>query len=154
MVGHGGDQEMEGAKEVVVDASVVVKWFSREKDSDLAVRIRDQHIAGRLVIVSPDLLMYEVSNALRYNPSFSADDIRGAIEDILDLDFDLIAPNEEVLGKAIEHALKRGLTVYDACYIALAESMGLELITGDEKLYKEAKELGFVKSLSETRGMI
>jgi len=30
----------------------------------------------------------------------------------------------------------------------------LELITGDEKLYKEAKELGFVKSLGETRGMI
>lgn len=51
MVGHGGDQEMEGAKEVVVDASIVIKWFSKEKDSDLAIRIMDQHIDGRLVIV-------------------------------------------------------------------------------------------------------
>lgn len=145
---------MEGAKEVVTDASVVIKWFSKEKDSELAIRIRDQHIAGRLVIVSPDLLIYEVSNALRYNPSFSAEDIRGAVEDILDLDLDLIAPNEEVLGKAVEHALKRDLTVYDACYIALAESMGLDLITGDEKLHRKAKGLGFVKSLEGTPGMV
>jgi predicted nucleic acid-binding protein len=143
---------MEGAREVVVDASVIIKWFSRERDSEVAIRIRDEHVAGRLAIIAPDLMVYEVSNALRYNPSFGPDDVRGAIRDIFDMDLDLIAPNEEVLGKAIEHASKLGLTVYDACYIALAESMGLELITGDEKLYGKAKELGFVRYLGEMGG--
>lgn len=147
MVWDAGDTEMERAKEIVLDASVAVKWFSKEEDADLAIGIRDEHAAGRLTIVSPDLLLYEVSNALRYNPGFGADDVRGAIKDLMDLDLDLVPPNGEILGNAIEHAVKRNITVYDSCYLGLAESMGIEFVTGDKKLYRRIKDLGFVKSL-------
>jgi predicted nucleic acid-binding protein len=147
MVWGAGDTEMERAKEVVLDASVAVKWFSKEEDADMAIEIRDEHVAGRLTIVCPDLLLYEVSNALRYNPGFGADDVRSAIKDLVDLDLDLVPPNEEILGNAIERAVKRNITVYDSCYLSLAESLGLEFVTGDKKLYGRIKDLGFVKSL-------
>jgi len=138
---------MERVKEIVLDASVVVRWFSTEEDTDLATRIRDEHVAGRLTIVCPDLLLYEISNALRYNPAVCADDVVTAIKDLVDLDLDLVTPNEEILRKAIRHAFKRGITVYDSCYLSLAESLGLEFVTGDKKLYKRIKGLGFVKLL-------
>lgn len=138
---------MERAKEIILDASVVVKWFSTEEDADLAIKIRDEHVAGRLTIVCPDLLLYEIPNALRYNPGFSTDDIKDAIKDLVDLDLDLIAPNEETLGKAVEHAFKRDITVYDSCYLGLAELLGLEFVTGDKKLYGRVKDLDFVRPL-------
>jgi len=49
----------------VLDASVVLKWFVNEEDSDKAVRLRKQYYLGEREIVVPDLLLFEVSNALR-----------------------------------------------------------------------------------------
>jgi len=138
---------MERIKEVVLDASIVVKWFSDEKATDSAVKVRDDHIAGRLTVVSPDLMIYEVSNALRYSPALDAKDVEDATNSILDLQLDIVPPNEEMLRRAIIHAFKQGITVYDACYLALAEFMGIEFITADEKLYEKIKDLSFVKLL-------
>jgi len=55
---------------IVADASVVVKWFVEEDYTDEALRLRDDYVERALEIASPDLLPYEVLNALRYNPSF------------------------------------------------------------------------------------
>lgn len=138
---------MERAKEVVLDASVAVKWFSTEEEADLAVMLRDKHIAGRLSIVSPDLLIYEVSNALRHNPNFDANNVKGAVKSLFDLELDLVPPNEEIFSRAAAHAFERGITIYDACYLALAELMGIEFITGDEKLYRKIRKFKFAKQL-------
>ena len=54
----------------VLDASVVIKWFSEEEYTDIAVKLRDGFFKGCNELVVPDLLLYEVSNALRYNPNF------------------------------------------------------------------------------------
>lgn len=69
--------------EVILDASVAVKWFSREEEeSDPALKLRDEHLAGRMTLIFPDLLIYEVSNALRHNPGFDAGDVKGAVKDL------------------------------------------------------------------------
>lgn len=140
---------MERHKEVVLDASVAVKWFSEEEETDLAVALRDEHIKGHLTIVSPDLLLYEVSNALRYNPSFGHTDVKEAVKSIFDLDLDLVPPNEEVFERASSRAFEFGITVYDGCYVALAELMGIELVTADEKLHQKMEKLKFVKLLKQ-----
>ena len=133
--------------EVILDASVVVKWFSKEEGSDLALKLRDEHLAGRMTLISPDLLIYEVSNALRHNPGFDADDVRGAVRDLFDLELDLVPPNEEIFSRAATRAFELGISIYDACYLALAELMGLEFITGDERLYRKVRKFKFVKQL-------
>ncbi|MEW6221798.1 MAG: type II toxin-antitoxin system VapC family toxin [Candidatus Hadarchaeota archaeon] len=140
---------MERPKEVVLDASVAVKWFSTEEGTDLAVTLRDEHINGHLTIVSPDLLVYEVSNALRYNPNFGHADVEEAAKSIFDIDLDLVPPNEEIFEKAAARAFEFGVTIYDGCYVALSELMGLELVTGDKKLYKKIEKLKFVKLLEQ-----
>src|SRR5579885_1353844 len=44
MVWRGGDSQMERPEEVVLDASVALKWFSEEDGTDRAVSLRDEHI--------------------------------------------------------------------------------------------------------------
>lgn len=44
-----------------------------------AVALRDAHIQGMIMLVAPDLLVYEVSNALRYNPALTAEDLKQVV---------------------------------------------------------------------------
>ncbi|MDJ0272650.1 MAG: type II toxin-antitoxin system VapC family toxin [Candidatus Caldarchaeum sp.] len=58
---------MARAETIVIDASVAVKWFNKEEYSDDADRLKDAHVRGRIRLAAPELLLYEVLNALRYN---------------------------------------------------------------------------------------
>ncbi|MDG6973085.1 MAG: type II toxin-antitoxin system VapC family toxin, partial [Nitrososphaerota archaeon] len=54
----------QGEALVVVDASVAVKWFTREEFSDSAARLLAMHREGKVSLASPYLLTYEVANAV------------------------------------------------------------------------------------------
>ena len=136
-------------KALIVDASVVVKWFTKEEDKEKAVKIRDDFVNGNIEIVFPDLILYEIANALRYNPNFNSDDVNSAIESLLDMEIDIVVPQSSTLKKAIEISFERNLTIYDSFYIALASEIDYGFVTSDEQLYKKVKDLGFVYLLGE-----
>lgn len=71
---------------IVIDTSIIVKWFSEEKFTEEALKIREKIRNKEEVGVFPDLLLYELSNALRYNPNFGEDDVKKAIKSILEMD--------------------------------------------------------------------
>jgi len=54
----------------------------------------------------------------------------------------LIEPEDRYISKGFEIALKTGITVYDALYIALAAEKNLPLITLDEKQAKASENVG------------
>lgn len=62
-------------EKVVADASVIVKWFVDEIYSDNARKLRDAFINGGIEIISPELMPYEVLNALRYTGIFTKEEI-------------------------------------------------------------------------------
>lgn len=74
----------------VLDASVVIKWFSEEEYTDKAVKLRDDFFKGENELVVPDLLLYEVSNALRYNPNFDETDVVEAVGSLFDMGISII----------------------------------------------------------------
>src|SRR5579872_7261310 len=49
---------------IVVDASVAVKWFVPEVHVDRALRILQDFADGKLRLISPDIIVGEVGNAL------------------------------------------------------------------------------------------
>lgn len=55
---------------MLLDASVILKWFLDEPDSDKAKIIKDNHVNGKFTIVIPDIAIYEIANALRYEPDY------------------------------------------------------------------------------------
>lgn len=138
-----------GSQTIVVDASVVIKWFIPEADSDKAVKLRDRHIEGSLTLMAPDLLVYEVANALSYHPDLSVDEIKEDLEALLMLDLDLIQPSGEFVSSIAEDARKYSVSVYDSSYLALAEATSSSLITADRKLYDKAKKAGLALMLDD-----
>lgn len=81
-------------KMYVLDASVLIKWFSDEEYTDIALKLRDDFFKGNIELVVPDLLLYEVSNALRYNPNFDENDVVEAVDSLYDMGIDIIIPTE------------------------------------------------------------
>lgn len=135
-------------KLLVLDASVVVKWFSKEEDSEKAIELRDKFVNREVFIVCPDLVLYEVANALRYNKNLDENDIREAIGSLYDMEIDIIVPTKEVMARAIEFAREFNITIYDAVYVSLADILNAKLITADKMLVKACKR-DFVVSLSD-----
>ncbi|MBN2265484.1 MAG: type II toxin-antitoxin system VapC family toxin [Candidatus Aminicenantes bacterium] len=124
-------------KACVIDSSVAVKWFCEEAGTAAALVLRDEACAGRRRLAAPDLLFYEIGNALRYNARLDAEDVKLALASLLDLGIDFRPPGVRLLSRAVDLAFRFGMTVYDGCFVALAGDMGAPLITADEKLVNQ-----------------
>jgi len=138
-----------GPRTIVVDASVAVKWFLPEADSPRAVRLRDGHIGGSLTLMAPDLLVYEVANALTSHPGLTVDEIKEDIDALLMLDIDLIQPTGEYVSSIAKDARRHQVSAYDSSYLALAEATSSTLVTADKKLHDKARRNGIVLMLDE-----
>jgi predicted nucleic acid-binding protein len=137
-------------KEYVLDTSVVVKWFSREeKDSEKALLLRDQLLDGFCLITVPTLLIYELANALRYNPSFSATDVNNSLDSIFNMGIKINEVDSLIINDAIRIAAKYNVTVYDAYFMALSKIEDKPLLTADYKFFKTVKGFKNLIKLSE-----
>ncbi len=134
---------------IILDASVVVKWFSEEEYTDKALAIRERIRVGEERVLVPDLLLYELANALKYNPSFDANDVSDALTSIFDMDLDIVTPIPEIINSAVTLAFEHNITVYDASYIALAKEIELTFITADRRLCERVSSLDFVKFIGD-----
>lgn len=121
----------------VVDASVVLKWFSQklEEAIEKADLLREKFGEREINLLAPELLVYEVTNVLRYKQNLGADAINKAIKSIFEMRM-LESVNEKVMKKALKLALVYKATVYDAVYLAFAESLHSSFITADAQFYQ------------------
>ncbi len=141
---------MAGEK-VVDDASVVVKWFISEEYSDYAKHLRDAYVNGLIDIVAPTLLLYEVLNALKYSTIYGEDELKEIAKILEDYQFTLYDLKGNYAYKTMEIAMRKGITIYDAAYVALALILGIDLYTADEKLVRKAHGLPHIKYISSFR---
>jgi predicted nucleic acid-binding protein len=115
---------------LVVDASVLVVALADDgPDGDQArVRLRGEQLAA------PALLDVEVASVLRRQVRLGAVASRRAELALADLAAAPVAraPHQPLLGRCWE--LRDNLTIYDATYVALAEALGVDLLTGDVRL--------------------
>jgi len=118
----------------VVDSSVVAKWFLTETGSERAIELRDRFATGRLKLVVPSLLFYEVMNALRFSGGFEKPDLVVAAKSLSKYRFDIWRPRGKLLELSTSLSVEKGLTIYDACYVALAQRIGSKVITEDGEL--------------------
>lgn len=133
----------------ILDSSVIIKWFSEEEDTEKALDFREKHIAGEIELIDPDLLLYEVANALRYNKSINETDVKAAVDSLISLGIEIVVPTKEVTDEAISLAFQYNLTVYDAYFIALAKVLAFTFITADERLCRKVKGLPLVHLLKD-----
>jgi len=136
---------------MILDASVILKWFMKEDNSAKAMSLKEAHIIGKFTIAVPDIILYEVGNALRYEPEFSIQEVNRCLEELYALNLDIVAPLPDLLNLITEIAYHYDITFYDASYIALARELGFQFVTADEKLYSKVKKLSFVILLNKIK---
>ena len=131
---------MAGEALVVADASVIVKWFVEEEHTDAALRFREDYLDRVVDVASPDLLPYEVLNALRYNPVLGERQLK-EIAEALDKYSLWLAPLEgELALRCVENAVRHGISVYDAAYISLGQIKETPVYTADLALMNRVRD--------------
>jgi len=126
---------------VVVDTSVVLKWqLDDEEYIPQATALRNDFYALEAAkAIAPYLLIYEVVNgiltAIR-RKRLASDKALEVVDNLMKLGVEL---KQVEPGRVLELALEHNLSAYDASYLALAESEGCELWTGDRPFYQAVK---------------
>jgi len=120
---------------LVLDASVGVKWFSAKAEQSLrqALQIRDGHVAGDLQVLVPDLFYYEVANAIVHKKHIPADAVQSAVASLFALGLQTASVETALLETSTGLARKFDITVYDACYVALAKQAECPLVTANPR---------------------
>ena len=115
--------------EVVLDASVVLKWFRAEGERHLdpARSLRARFEAGRLAVLAPPLLRLEIVNVAGRRWQWGESALVELAVALDELGFEF----EEPELPRVAAWTARGLTAYDAAYVALAETRATPLITDD-----------------------
>ena len=138
--------------DLVIDASVAVKWFVPEEASDKA----DDVSASDHTLLAPWLIMTEVANAMArkaiqklITPLEAAEYVRTLpqfLAGLLDVD-DLIEP-------ALQNACSYRHPIYDFVYLEAARRRDTRMVTADQRLIAKVKGTDLAKlvvSLSEWR---
>jgi predicted nucleic acid-binding protein len=128
---------------VVIDSSVTLAWIYDDERTPAVERVFDQVIVDGAWV--PTLWHVEVANGLQMGIRRKRidEEFRGrAFADLIDLDVTIDAEtNTFVWADTLALADRFRLTVYDACYLELAQRRALPLATLDKDLRTAAKAL-------------
>lgn len=117
---------------VIVDASVVVKWFVVE---ELHAEARDL-LTGTEALFAPDILATEVANALWAKAARGEIDEPVALRDVAAVSGrgePELRPSPPLAPRAFSLARQLNHPVYDCVYLALAERLDAPLVTADRR---------------------
>lgn len=139
---------------IVLDTSVVIKWFRQgEILAGEALALRDAYLEGQAQVTLPSLLAYELANVLRYKSDLSTAQVADAVQSLFDMGLEWVPPSPRMMRRAVAIAREFDVTVYDAAFACLAESVGSTLITADERLARRLAGLSFVRSLADSEDL-
>lgn len=131
-----------GILRYVVDASVGIKLFVEESDSEKAHQLFAQlTVSPPVELFIPDLFYIECANILlKYSLRFGRP-LKHCRADLADLGKLALrsVSTADLMEGALVLAAQSNLTAYDACYAILAEQLGIPLLTADKQMAREVK---------------
>ena len=134
-------------RELVLDASVVLKWFRAEGERNIqpARALRREFEAGELVVYAPTLLALEIVNVAGRRWGWNEAQLLELADALTAVGFEFAEPELDRIARWTAH----GLTAYDAAYVAVAEAAGFDLVTDDEHILQLAPEIATALSAHE-----
>ncbi len=136
----------------VLDASVVIKWFTKEgedhlQEADNVLEMLDRRKIG---LVEPDLLWMEIANVLVMAKKFTLEQVDSALARLDELNIRMKRVDREVVGRAVETSTRYGISVYDGVYVATAVMEGAVLVSDNPKHHSKIKD-GVVMMLKDLK---
>lgn len=116
---------------IVIDASVLANVVGDDGDDGQRARVE---FRGAGDVAAPDLVDLETVSVLRKRwlaGTVTAERFGAAVGDLAQLDLERY-PTLRFMRRAFE--LRANVTAYDSAYVALAEELGCDLLTADQRL--------------------
>ena len=125
---------------LTVDASVVVKWFLTEPQSDEARRL----LTPRFHLHAPDILLAEYANTIwKKVHRNEISDPQPYFDEVANLsEVVTFQRGSDLIDRAARIAVEMDHPVYDCLYLACAEATGSVLITADRQFAKKVTGRG------------
>lgn len=121
---------------LLVDTSVVLKWFHHEYETEVA-GARAVLDAARQGTVEPrviDLAHYELGNILLRSLQWDAGDVADQLDDLVVICGAPLAMTPDWLRRAATLGATHRLTFYDAAWAAAAQALSVPLVSADAQL--------------------
>lgn len=132
---------------LVIDASVAIKWFTQEPGRDQALEILQELFIQPNRFAVPELFFYELANVFhKVLPKANLAQL-SALEEFLAIEIPRY-PLTLDLFPELRKFQKKGLSGYDAAYVALAKMLKGQWLTFDSKAHRKIVRLGFSKLLT------
>lgn len=121
---------------LIIDASVAVKWFVEEVRRDLACDV----LRDGFDLFAPDLALVEVANALRNKVRLGLTNYEQARASLTIFPglFSRLVPQIETFREAFEIGCAINHSASDCVYLACAKILNTALLTDDETLFQKA----------------
>lgn len=134
---------------VVVDTSVVYKWFRTEDEEwvEQAREVLREHLEKRNTIIAPDIILYELANAWATKTKLPSNTIKIYFSELKNIAVTIEPSTIELVTKAAVFSKEHAISVYDAVYVVLAKEKKCDFYTADIKLLEKVK-LPFLIHLS------
>lgn len=127
---------------VVFDASVAITFLLRQQGvGDVKRRIAGW-LAHRVEMSVPTHFWLEVANGLVRRHRLTGELLLESIHKLDEISLRTLPVDRPLLLLAVDRAERFGLTIYDAAYLALAESLDATLYTADRSLLAAAGSRG------------
>ena len=128
---------------VVVDASLAIKWVLKEPYAEKALALASEWATAETRPVAPCLLLVEATNVLHRRAvlgHISPSQAKRLLAGFLNMGIE-VRESPQIHLRALELAqeLQRP-AVYDTHYLALADILGCDLWTADERFFNSVKE--------------
>lgn len=111
--------------------------------------MRELHRVHRCQLIIPEFALLEVLNAILFSPRVQEPDLATALQTLRDIELQIEPLEWGFLGRAIGIGWTYRLALYDAVYVALAETLGLPFVTADDALSRKMRGHGHVVRLRE-----
>ncbi len=131
-------------RKYILDTSIIIKWYSsqNEGDLDMAMLFYQQAKDNNVLIITPDLMIYELLNFFVFKLKLPEDKISRVLSEVYDIIF-IINSNKPLLEEAFKIANIIKSPIYDSTFVALSEKLRTPLFTADSKLCTAAKSNGY-----------
>ncbi|MDR0319878.1 MAG: type II toxin-antitoxin system VapC family toxin [Treponema sp.] len=122
--------------EILLDACAIMAVIVKEPERDLVIKLTQN-----AVIVSPNMVSYEIANALTKMVKKKVIEKERMINAFNYFKKIFVKTIEIDIEKALEIAWDYKIYAYDACYLEAAKRLNLPLLTFDSNMIKVGKEL-------------